>query len=47
MAIDTGVIFLDVLNNAERISDHCSISLHGSLVQRAGWTTTPPHAEKI
>lgn len=23
-AIDTGVIFLDVLNNAERISDHCS-----------------------
>ncbi len=23
-AIDTGVIFLDVLNNVERISDHCS-----------------------
>ena len=23
-SIDTGVVFLDVLNNAERISDHCS-----------------------
>ena len=23
-AIDTGVVFLDVLNNVERISDHCS-----------------------
>ena len=22
-SIDTGVVFLDVLNNAERISDHC------------------------
>ena len=24
MLHDTGVVFLDVLNNAERISDHCS-----------------------
>ena len=23
-SIDTGVVFLDVLNNVERISDHCS-----------------------
>ena len=31
-SIDTGVVFLDVLNNAERISDHCS-NIAGCVVQ--------------
>ena len=41
-SIDTGVVFLDVLNNAERISDHCS-NIAARLVgmERRARTTTP------
>ena len=33
-SIDTGVVFLDVLNNVERISDHCS-NIAGCVIDAA------------
>ena len=40
-SIDTGVVFLDVLNNAERISDHCSNIAARLVGMSEGDDTTP------